>query len=172
MNEKEMKKILAYVFQAKGVDEMDRKKFVMDLSMKRKWMMYSEAVALVENMTEAGLLDEKEGTLILKFDKETVKVSSDFRPGRFEKSVSEKKSQERDDQGKDEEEGGEAMDKEDAIIGDWSISKDIILDSKAKWKETLGVGEGGALILAGYENGADVSELINFAREKDSLNQC
>ena len=55
------------------------------------------------------------------------------------------------------------------IIESWGMRVSVIQKSKDAWLKDLEVGDAGALILAGYENGADVSDLIDWARKADSV---
>ena len=164
MNKNELQMAIAYLFRSKGTQQMRDKEMILEMSMKRKWFTYSKAVLAFEEMVEKELLAEADGSFEPTFDIESIDVPSNFVPDlkkdEDDTPVVIRKSKVKEDE--------QPIDwKEEAII-EWGISKNIIEASRDKWKEDLGVGDAGALLLAGYENGANVSALIQKVRKEDS----
>ncbi|MFO7926823.1 MAG: DUF2240 family protein [Halobacteriota archaeon] len=139
---------VAAPFREEGGTELGESAFVVALSLDRDWFSPDQAKRLVDVAASEGLLRRENGTLITRFDPQTVEIPDGFEPD--ESILMERSTFER-------------------VLGavvEAGEEKQTAVASINGLQSELGVTVEAAAVLYAHRQGIDVQELANAARSE------
>ncbi len=143
-----LRRAVAAPFHQRGVDRMSESEFVVALSLDRDWFSPDQAKRLVDVATGEGLLDRDGDDVVATFDTGGVEIPDGFVPD--ESVVQERSTFER---------------VLDAVV-DGGVEKQEAVASINRLQANLGVHIEAAAVLYARQQGVDVTEFVDRAREE------